>query len=47
MENSIKAIKGEYNALLDSNIINNGEINVGGAIIFSGNSTITGTGIIN
>jgi hypothetical protein len=38
---------GGYLLLIDSNIINNGEINVGGAIIFSGNSTITGTGIIN
>lgn len=28
----------------DSNIINNGLINVGGAVVFSGNSTITGTG---
>lgn len=32
--------------LLDSNIINNGFINIAGAIIFSGNSTITGTGIL-
>lgn len=38
---------GGYLLLIDSNIINNGEINVAGAIIFSGNSTITGTGIIN
>lgn len=28
----------------DSNIINNGLINVAGAVVFSGNSTITGTG---
>ena len=33
--------------LLNSNIVNDGLINVGGAIIFSGNSTITGLGIIN
>jgi hypothetical protein len=33
--------------LLDSNIVNDGLINVAGAIIFSGNSTITGLGIIN
>jgi hypothetical protein len=33
--------------LLNSNIVNNGSISVGGATIFSGNSTITGTGIIN
>ena len=33
--------------LLNSNIINDGLINVAGAIIFSGNSTITGLGIIN
>jgi hypothetical protein len=32
--------------ILNSNIVNNGEINVAGAIILSGNSTITGTGII-
>ncbi|TXG84546.1 MAG: hypothetical protein E6R13_02930 [Spirochaetes bacterium] len=30
----------------DSNIINNGSISLAGAIIMSGNSTITGTGII-
>lgn len=36
-----------YLLLIDSNIINNGEITVGNAIILSGNSTITGTGIIN
>jgi hypothetical protein len=33
--------------LLNSNIINDGLINVAGAIIFSGDSTITGLGIIN
>lgn len=33
--------------LINSNIINNGLISVAGASIFSGNSTITGTGIIN
>ena len=33
--------------LLNSNILNNGLVNVAGATIFSGNSTITGTGIIN
>ena len=38
---------GGYLLLIDSNIINNGEISVGGAIIFSGNSTIIGTGILN
>jgi hypothetical protein len=38
---------GGYLLLIDSNIINNGEITVGGAIIFSGDSTIIGTGIIN
>jgi hypothetical protein len=32
--------------LLNSNIVNDGLINVAGAIIFSGNSTITGLGII-
>ena len=37
---------GGYLLLIDSNIVNNGLISVGGAIIFSGNSTITGTGII-
>jgi hypothetical protein len=31
----------------DSNIINNGLISVAGGIIMSGDSTITGTGIIN
>jgi hypothetical protein len=36
-----------YLLLIDSNIINNGEITVGNAIIFIGNSTITGTGILN
>lgn len=35
-----------YLLLIDSNIVNNGLINVGQAIIFSGNSTITGTGIL-
>lgn len=33
--------------LLNSNIINNGLINVAGAIVLSGDSTITGTGIIS
>lgn len=37
---------GGYLLLIDSNIINDGEISVGGAIIISGSSTITGTGII-
>ena len=37
---------GGYLLLIDSNIVNNGLISVGGAIIMSGNSTITGTGII-
>lgn len=37
---------GGYLLLIDSNIVNNGEINVGGAIIMSGSSTIIGTGII-
>ena len=32
--------------LKDSNITNDGLINVAGAVIFNGNSTITGTGII-
>ena len=32
--------------LLNSNINNNGLIDIAGAIIFSGNSTITGTGIL-
>lgn len=32
--------------LKDSNIINDGLINVAGAVILNGNSTITGTGII-
>ena len=32
--------------LLNSNIINDGLIDIAGAIIFSGNSTITGTGIL-
>lgn len=32
--------------LKNSNIINDGLINVAGAVIFNGNSTITGTGII-
>jgi hypothetical protein len=32
--------------LLNSNIINNGLIDIAGAIIFSGNSTIIGTGIL-
>ncbi len=35
---------GGYLLLLDSNIINNGSISVGGAIILSGASTITGNG---
>jgi hypothetical protein len=33
--------------LLNSNIVNNGLIDIAGAIIISGNSTITGLGIIN
>lgn len=33
--------------LVDSNIINDGALSVQGAIVFSGNSTITGTGILN
>jgi hypothetical protein len=37
---------GGYLLIIDSNIINNGLISVAGAIIFSGNSAITGTGII-
>lgn len=37
---------GGYLLLINSNIVNNGLINVGGGIIMSGNSTITGTGII-
>lgn len=37
---------GGYLLLVDSNIVNNGLISVGGAIILSGDSTITGTGII-
>lgn len=37
---------GGYLLLIDSNIVNNGLISVGGAIIMSGSSTITGTGII-
>ena len=32
--------------LKDSNIINDGLINVAGAVILNGNSTITGTGIL-
>jgi hypothetical protein len=42
-----KIFIGGYLLLIDSNIINNGEITVGAAIIFSGNSTIIGTGILN
>lgn len=38
---------GGYLLLIDSNIVNNGLINVAGGIIFSGISTVTGTGIIN
>lgn len=38
---------GGYLLLINSNIINNGILNVAGAIVFSGSSTITGTGIIN
>lgn len=37
---------GENLLLIDSNIVNNGIISVGGGVIFSGNSTITGTGIL-
>jgi hypothetical protein len=37
---------GGYLLLIDSNIVNNGLISVAGACIMSGNSTITGTGII-
>lgn len=37
---------GGYLFLIDSNIVNNGLISVGGAIIMSGSSTITGSGII-
>lgn len=37
---------GGYLLMIDSNIVNNGEINVAGGIIMSGSSTITGTGII-
>lgn len=37
---------GGYLLLLNSNIINNGLISIGGAPIFSGASTITGTGIL-
>jgi hypothetical protein len=37
---------GGYLLLMDSNIVNNGEISVAGDVIFYGNSTITGTGII-
>jgi hypothetical protein len=37
---------GGYLLLIDSNIVNNGLISVAGAVIFSGNSTITGTGIL-
>jgi hypothetical protein len=38
---------GGYLVLINSNIINNGLINIGGSCILIGNSTITGTGIIN
>lgn len=37
---------GGHLLMIDSNIINNGLISVGGSIIFSGNSTITGLGIL-
>lgn len=37
---------GGHLLLIDSNIINNGMISVGGGIIMSGTSTITGTGIL-
>lgn len=37
---------GGYLLLIDSNIVNNGMISVGGGIIMSGASTITGTGIL-
>ena len=32
--------------IIDTNIINNGSISIGGGLLLSGNSTITGTGII-
>jgi hypothetical protein len=37
---------GGYLLLINSNIVNNGFISVGGGIIMSGSSTITGTGIL-
>jgi hypothetical protein len=37
---------GGYLLLVDSNIVNDGLINVAGGVILSGNSTITGTGIL-
>ena len=37
---------GGYLLLINSNIINNGLISIGGAPIFSGASTMTGTGIL-
>lgn len=37
---------GGYLLLIDSDIINNGSINVAGDVILSGTSTITGTGIV-
>jgi hypothetical protein len=37
---------GGHLLLIDTNIINNGSISVAGGIIYSGSSTITGTGII-
>jgi hypothetical protein len=37
---------GGYLLLIDSNIVNDGLISVAGAIIFSGNSTITGNGFL-
>jgi hypothetical protein len=37
---------GGFLVVIDSEIINNGQINVGGSIILLGNSTIKGTGII-
>lgn len=43
---SAKIFIGGYLLLNDSTIINNGEINVAGGVIFAGNSTITGTGLL-
>jgi len=44
---SAKIFIGGYLLLNNSTIVNDGEINVAGGVIFSGNSTITGTGILN